>query len=114
MAKNVKGIVLGPVIVSVILPGLGQFAMGMKKLGATFMGGALGLIVFGLFKFVTGYMAYMDMVLGMDPNVQLPDPWAVMHLRAILFSFASAIVIHGISIGHAIYYSKKQEDSNIT
>ncbi len=104
-----KQLVFGPILASVVLPGLGQIFMGFKALGRSMMGGALGFFLFGVFKFIKGYIGYMDLVLDFDPNAPTPDVWGTMNLTTIIVCFASAIIIHGASIIHSVYHTEKKE-----
>lgn len=110
--KEKKQKAFGPILASVILPGLGQIFMGFKALGRSMMGGALGFFTFGFYSFIRGYIAYMDLVLDFEPNAPTPDVWQTMHLTTVIVCFACAIVIHGVSIIHAVYHNEKQKDRN--
>ena len=103
-----KSITFGPVIVSIILPGLGQMAMGKKALGLSFMLSALSSVGVVLYLFVTGYLRYMDIVLSLDLAVQEPpNVWEVMHIKEIFIFFGITIFVYLASIIHAAVAGRK-------
>ncbi len=97
-------------LASIIMPGLGQIFSGFRALGRLMMGGALGFLAVGVFYFIRGYIAYMDIVLEMDVQGQLPNIWDSMHITTIIACFSLALIIHASSIIHMLYYTSKQKD----
>ena len=107
-----KGISLGPVMTSVILPGMGQFALGKRGLGIMFMIGSLGSFAVALYFFITGYIGYFDLAINIDPNAAPPDIREIMNLREIIIFVVSAVALHLASIIHAVVSSSRSSEED--
>jgi len=98
---------MNPVLLSAMLPGMGHLSMGKKALGMLFLISSITFVGLGLFMFIKGYLAYLDLAVNFDPNAALPKPGEVIKIKEMIILFATAIVIHFTSIIHTIHLTKK-------